>query len=179
MLVANELLFTAIYLALHAVLAGVSVMCEHPRAPKRHDLPSIWKTPVMRRLRLHPAVTLEHVYQGQFEGVAWKPTTFLVAHLPRARQTFRAYAKQVDPTTLKSLVGKDDAGAFPTSSAKEYSPYLNQVLARMFMDQWLGKRTTQCCQKTDPELLAYVASLREQENDFQEMQPDYAPLAEG
>ena len=178
-LVANELLFTAIHLALHAVLAGVSVICEHPRAPKRHDLPSIWKTPVMRWLRLHPAVTLENVYQGQFEGVAWKPTTFLVAHLPRARETFRAYAKKVDPTTLKSLVGKDDQGAFHTSSAKEYSPYLNQVLAKIFMDQWLSKRKSQPCQMTDPDLLAYVTALRQQEDTVQEMQPDYAPIRQG
>lgn len=90
-LLANDLRISAITLALYAVLAGdTHVTSDRPGAPR------IGKTRVTRGLHAQP-VRWVHLNQRQFQGLSWKPRTFMVAHLPSAQHLFGLFTRCTPP----------------------------------------------------------------------------------
>eukprot|EP00435_Cladocopium_sp_Y103_P055014 s593_g18.t1 len=112
-----------------SLITGALYLSEHPATPILQEAASVWKTPWILLLCMHPEVKLHTISQWRWGCTVSKPTGLLAMRLPKFNQSM--YSRQAPdaryPTEVAIGLGPD--GQFKTSSHKEYPEQLCDALA--------------------------------------------------
>ena len=172
--VGNCLLLKGIWLSVAVTYHSGSTALEHPAMPYDEELPSIWRSGILRLL-LRGEVPFRRVtiQQWRFGAEGVKPTMLLYSNgsLPSALE--RCELSNVTKPTVP-LLGRDAEGRFRTAKAKEYPSALSRAFALFFSDR-LARLTLEGGPKeADPEVFDFVAHAACLEGGS--MMPDYQPV---
>ena len=118
----NCLLCFSLEALLETALAGSVGLLEHPAEPT--DLEgsaSIWKLPLVQVLMQLPGVQRVKFAQGLMGSKSPKPTELMCVNLPEMLPFLHKYRVRKE-LPLTRAVGRDAAGAWQTSTLKEYAP---------------------------------------------------------
>ena len=130
--VGTSLLLKGLLLTVVVALGGGATILEHPAepaGPDKQDLPSIWKTAVLRiLLDFFPQFEVVTIQQWKYGACGVKPTSFLFAN-NCLRQWLPQWEIPAAMKPLTPLIGKGTDGNFRTTAAKEYPRQLNAALA--------------------------------------------------
>jgi hypothetical protein len=172
--VGNCLLLKGIWLSVAVTYHSGSAALEHPAMPYDEELPSIWRSGILRLL-LRGGVPFRRVtiQQWRFGAEGVKPTMLLYSNgsLPSALERCELN-DAIKPTT--PLLGRDAEGHFRTSKAKEYPSALSRAFALCFSDRMARLRLDNRPQEADPKLFDFVALASCL--DGGSMMPDYQPM---
>jgi len=172
--VGNCLLLKGIWLAVAVTYHSGSAALEHPAMPYDAELPSIWRSGILRLL-LRGGVPFRRVtiHQWRFGAAGVKPTMLLYSNgaLPSALERCEL-SDVVKPDT--PLLGRDAEGHFRTSKAKEYPSALSRAFALCFSDRMARLQLDNRPQEADPKLFDFVALASCLDGGC--MMPDYQPI---
>jgi len=172
--VGNCLLLKGIWLAVAVTYHSGSAALEHPAMPYDAELPSIWRSGILRLL-LRGGVPFRRVtiHQWRFGAAGVKPTMLLYSNgaLPSALERCELN-DVVKPDT--PLLGRDAEGHFRTSKAKEYPSALSRAFALCFSDRMARLQLDNRPQEADPKLFDFVALASCLDGGC--MMPDYQPI---
>lgn len=115
-------------LACHIAFGGLFVE-EHPGVPLQPDHPSIWRSAIMKIMKLHPDVKFHEIGQWRFGATSVKPTGLLALRLPYFLRDLYKHADDAAVRPKTHAIGVDERGQFRTSSHKEYPPRLSAGIA--------------------------------------------------
>ena len=133
--VASELLLTTLVLSTAMLMAGGTVILEHPAEPPTAHACSIWKLPVMKRLVQAPCATIERVRQGPLGQSSPKPTDLLCIRAPHVQRCVRLLSLPSRHVEAAPQFLPD--GTFGTAPLKEYPPRFSGVI---LMSIWTSAR---------------------------------------
>ena len=172
--VGNCLLLKGIWLSVAVTYHSGSAALEHPAMPYDEELPSIWRSGVLRLL-LRGGAPFRRVtiHQWRFGAEGVKPTMLSYSNgsLPSALQRCEI-PDAIKPTV--ALLGRDEEGRFRTAKAKEYPSALSKAFALFFSDRLTRLNIKGCPQEADAEIFDFVALAACL--DSGSMMPDYQPV---
>ena len=133
--VASELLLTTLVLSTAMLMAGGTVILEHPAEPPTAHACSIWKLPVMKRLVQAPCATIERVRQGPLGQSSPKPTDIFCIRAPHVQRCVRLLS--LPSAHVEAAPQFLPGGTFGTAPLKEYPPRFSGVI---LMSIWTSAR---------------------------------------
>ena len=136
-------------LACHIAFGGFFIE-EHPGVPLQPNHPSIWRSAIMKIMRLHPDVHFHEIGQWRFGATSVKPTGLLALRLPYFLRDLYKHADDAAIRPTKHAIGVDEGGQFRTSSHKEYPPRLSAGIANAVGSQLLRDLHAKRTRTTEP-----------------------------
>eukprot|EP00435_Cladocopium_sp_Y103_P055424 s705_g18.t1 len=156
--VGNCLLFKGLWLSVAVACRSGAVILEHPAMPFDEELPSIWRTGILRLLLRggHPFRKVT-IGQWRFGASSVKPTTFLYSRGPLPDTLASCELPNVVKPTFV-LLGRDHQGQFCTAQAKEYPSALSKAFAVHFCSQlpYLLTRSDRNDQEADQGMTEFI-----------------------
>jgi len=172
--VGNCLLLKGVWLSVAITMRSGPVVLEHPAMPFDEELPSIWRSGILRLLlRRGDPFRRTTVHEWRFGAEGVKPTMLLYSNgsLPTAL-TACEIENPIKPST--PLIGRDAAGRFRTARAKEYPSALSRAFALFFSNRLKWHHDQGGPKEADAVLTEFIrlsACL-----DGGDMMPDYQPV---
>eukprot|EP00435_Cladocopium_sp_Y103_P071207 s562_g37.t1 len=114
---------------------GGMFVSEHPAPPSCPERASIWTSPWIKLLLMHPDVHLTVAPQWPFEATVPKPTGLLHLRLPSFARSLYKMADRTLTKPTSVAIGCNPDGTFRTSKHKEYPALFSAGLARSITDQ--------------------------------------------
>lgn len=134
---ANRLLQFALLMMSRQLITGNFGILEHPGlASPRHGVQpaSIWLLPCMRVILQHSGARLLDIYQGFYNAISPKPTTFLCVadpyHADLIEEALTLSRTRMSLTPALRM-GRRKDGTFSTNPLKRYPPALCAGLAKV------------------------------------------------
>ena len=172
---------TMLIVACHLTHGGF-FLGEHPDEPSNEQYASIWRTAIVKLLRLHPDCKLFRVAQWRWGCEAPKPTGLLGVRVPRLMAAMLRYQDDSATKPQNTAVGKDEHGNFHTSKFKEYPPLFGKALAAGIGEHLLASLragATRASLVEDSDLVDWIseaASASEAIREASSFLPDYQGL---
>ena len=163
---ANRLLQFTLLMMSRQLITGNFGILEHPGlATPRHGLqpPSIWLLPCMRVILRHRCARLLDIYQGFYNAISPKPTTFLCIadpiHADLIEEALTHSRTRMSlPPALRMERRKD--GTFSTNPLKRYPPALCAGLAKVVGVCFSMDRASFLNSTSDDGITAIAAALQ-------------------
>lgn len=169
----NCLLCFSLEALLETALAGSVGMLEHPAEPTDLEgAASIWKLPLIQVLLMLPGVERLRFSQGLLGSKTPKPTELMCVNLPDMMSFLHKFRVRRE-LPLSRAVGKDEAGAWRTTTLKEYAPAFCRAISSAIHSVFAS------CEATDespdiPEAFADICRSMQVSSFGQTIGRDYA-----
>ena len=163
---ANRLLQFALLMMSRQLITGNFGILEHPGlAAPRHGLqpPSIWLLPCMQVMLQHSGARLLDIYQGYYNAISPKPTTFLCVadpfHADIIEEALTLSRTRMSlPPALR--MGRRKDGTYSTNPLKRYPPALCAGLAKAVGVCLSEDRVSALNTTSDDGIIAVAAALQ-------------------
>ena len=169
----NSLLCFSLEALLETALVGSVGLLEHPAEPTDLEgAASIWKLPLVQVLLALPGVERLKFAQGLLGSKTPKPTELMCVHMPGMMQFLHKFRVRKE-LPMSRAVGKDETGAWRTTTLKEYPPAFCRAISSAIHSVFASCEATEGA-PTIPEAFADICRTMQVSSFGQTIGKDYA-----